>query len=80
MALVGADAADQLEPVHDRHVDVGQDQVELLGGELLERADAVARLGHRNVLDPAERKDDQLPHHRRIFDYQAGELGHEANS
>jgi hypothetical protein len=65
--VVGADAVHQLQAVHDRHVDVGQDQIELVRGQFLERADAVARFGHGDVLDPAEREHDQLPHHRRIF-------------
>ena len=53
VALVRADAMDQLEPVHDRHVDVGDDDVEALGREPLEARDAVVGFGTGALrLDP----------------------------
>src|SRR2546423_13428813 len=62
---------DELEAVHDRHVDVGQDQVDLLrAGELLQRIDAVDRLDDLGVLESLQRKRDQLTHGRRVFDDQ----------
>src|SRR5207244_2910882 len=62
---------DELETVHHRHVDVGQDQVDLVRpGELLQRVDAVDRLDDLRVLEPLERKRDQLTHGRRILDDQ----------
>src|SRR5262245_30415236 len=62
---------DQLQTVHDRHVDIGEDQIDLLRpGELLQRVDAVDGLDDLRVLETLEGKGDQLTHGRRVFDDQ----------
>jgi hypothetical protein len=71
-------ALDELQPVHDWHVDVRQDDVELAGSELPQPVDAVVRLGDAQIADTSERKHDELPHHRGVFYDQAGVFGHRA--
>src|SRR5437773_4554904 len=62
---------DELESVHHRDVDVGEDQIDLVrAGELFQRIDAVDRLDDLRVLESLQRKRDQLAHGRRVFDDQ----------
>ena len=63
---VGSDlhSLDELEAVHDGHVDVGDDDVEARRGELAQAVDAVVGFGHPQIFHAGEREDEQLPHHR----------------
>ncbi len=76
MGRVHPHALNQLEAIHDRHVDVRQDDVELASRQLSEAVHAIIRFRHAEVGDAPERKHHQLAHHGRIFDNEAGVFGH----
>src|ERR1019366_2140180 len=61
----------ELQSVHHRHVDVGEDEIDLVGpGEFLERVDAIHCLDDPGVLESLQRERDQLAHGWRVFDNQ----------
>src|SRR5450755_1226299 len=66
----------ELQAIHDRHVDVGHDDVVAGGGELTQAVHAVVRLGYAQVSDAREREHEELPHHGRVFNDQARVFSH----
>src|SRR5258708_25341607 len=69
---VASYALDELEAIHDRRVDVRQDDNELAGGQLAKPVDAVGRLRHFQALETREGEHQEWSHHRRVFDDEAG--------
>ena len=53
-----------LSPSHDRHVDVGDDDVELRRRELAQAVHAVVGFRHAQVFHAGQGEDEELPHHR----------------
>src|SRR4029453_11318177 len=59
---------DELEPVDVRHVDVGDDQIEAVAGQQLQRVEAAARADDLGALDLRKSRGDELPRRGRVLD------------
>src|SRR5262249_42627419 len=59
---------DELEPVDVRHVDVGDDQVEPVARQQLERVEAAAGADHLRTIDLLDGRGDELPRSGRVLD------------
>src|SRR6185369_6252355 len=70
------DKTDQLETVHDRHIDISEDHIKFLCRNLLQTVYTVTGLHDPDPPDPLERKRDELSHGGRIFNYKNIEICH----
>jgi hypothetical protein len=73
---VAAHGLDQVEPRHVRHDPVGDDEIELLFVELLQRFRRAGR--QRDLMDAelAQAGGDEIPHHLLVIDNEHIEVGH----
>ena len=61
-ALLSANQADELQPIHDRHIDVHEGQVEMVTGDLPEAVHAILRFHDLDTLrSPSHRECSDAP-------------------
>jgi len=61
---VFTDQTNQFQTIHDRHVDVGKNQIEPFAGDFLKAVNPIRRLSDRHSRQTFEGESQQLPHGR----------------